>query len=175
MQNMEWASSWLGSEVDYFKFTVEGRGYVPVLSLGSLAAKLRYGGIEPLESTSEVPIFKRFFSGGTDSVRGYPYQKLGPLDAQGNPIGGMELMEGSLEWRFPIRSPLEGVVFSDFGNVAPIDWALFLGRNTLYRRCRTALLTIVGPLRFDVGYELNPPDPSPFAPYQLHFSIGQAF
>jgi outer membrane protein insertion porin family/translocation and assembly module TamA len=174
-QNVEWASSTLGSEVDYFKFTVEGRGYVPVLSLGSLAAKLRCGGIEPLESTSDVPIFKRFFAGGTDSVRGYPYQKLGPLDINGNPIGGMGLMEGSLEWRFPIRSPLEGVVFSDFGNVAytieRFSWA-----DTRYTAgVGLRYLTIVGPLRFDIGYELNPPENSPFTPYQVHFSIGQAF
>jgi outer membrane protein insertion porin family/translocation and assembly module TamA len=145
------------------------------LSLGSLAGKLRCGGIQPLESTSDVPIFKRFFSGGTDSVRGYPYQKLGPLDSQGNPIGGMGLMEGSMEWRFPIRSPLEGVVFSDFGNVA-YTIERFTWADTRYTAgVGLRYLTIVGPLRFDVGYELNPPDPSPFAPYQFHFSIGQAF
>ena len=175
LQNLEWASSWLGSEVDYFKFTIEGRGYVPVLSLGSLAARLRYGGIEPLESTSDVPIFKRFFCGGTDSVRGYPYQKLGPLDFAGNPIGGMGLMEGSLEWRFPIRTPLEGVVFSDFGNVASTIERFSWAETRYTAGVGLRYLTIVGPLRFDVGYELNPPEPSPFTPYQLHFSIGQAF
>jgi outer membrane protein assembly complex protein YaeT len=175
LQNMEWATSLLGSQVDYFKFTLEGRGYLPVLNLGSMAAKVKYGAIEPLENTSGVPIFKRFFSGGTDSVRGYPYQKLGLLDRFGDPIGGMELLEGSLEWRFPIRSPLEGVVFSDFGNVAPtigsISWA-----DTRYTAgVGLRYLTIVGPLRFDVGYELNPPDQRTFSPYQFHFSIGQAF
>lgn len=175
LQNMEWAGSILGSEVDYFKFSLEGRGYVPVLNLGTLAARLKYGAIEPLEDTSSVPIFKRFFCGGTDSVRGYPYQRLGPLAPDGNPIGGMELLEGSIEWRFPIRKPLEGAVFSDFGNVAPeID--SFSWDNTRYTAgVGLRYLTIVGPLRFDVGYELNPPKHTTFAPYQFHFSIGQAF
>jgi len=175
LQNMEWASSVLGSQVAYFKFTLEGRGYVPVFSYGTLAAKLRYGGIEPLEDTVEVPIFKRFFSGGTDSVRGYPYQRLGPLAADGNPIGGMELLEGSLEWRFPIQTPLEGAVFTDFGNVAPTI-SRFSWDDTLYTAgVGLRYLTIIGPLRFDVGYELNPPEHRPFAPYQFHFSIGQPF
>ena len=42
LQNMEWASSLLGSQVDYFKFTLEGRGYLPVLSYGSLAARVKW-------------------------------------------------------------------------------------------------------------------------------------
>lgn len=175
LQTIEWASSYLGSEVDYLKFTVEGRGYVPVSNLGTLAGRVRYGGIEPLESTSEVPIFKRFFCGGTDSVRGYPYQKLGPLDVNGNPIGGMEVLEGNLEWRFPIKQPLEGVVFSDFGNVSPTLQDFSWDKTRYTAGVGLRYLTIIGPLRFDVGYELNPPESRPFAPYQFHFSIGQAF
>ncbi|MGA2405054.1 MAG: BamA/TamA family outer membrane protein [Syntrophobacteraceae bacterium] len=175
LQNMEWAGSFLGSQVDYFKFTLDCRGYLPVLNLGSLAARLRYGAIEPLQGTSEVPIFKRFFLGGTDTVRGYPYQQLGPLDPSGDPIGGMALLEGGLEWRFPIRSPLEGVVFSDFGNIAHAVGNLSWDENRYTAGVGLRYLTIVGPLRFDVGYELNPPEPRPFLPYQFHFSIGQAF
>jgi outer membrane protein insertion porin family/translocation and assembly module TamA len=175
LQYAEWASSFLGSQVDYMKVSVDARGYVPVSRYGTLAAKLKYGAIEPLEGSRDVPIFKRFFSGGADSVRGYPYQKLGPLAADGDPIGGLGLLEGSLEFRFPIRMPLEGAVFSDFGNVAPtigsFSWA-----DTLYTvGVGVRYLTLVGPLRFDVGYALNPPKPVSFAPYQFYFSIGQAF
>ena len=175
LQNVEWASIGLGSEVDYFKLTIDGRGYLPTFDYGVLAAKLKWGGIEPLESTGVVPIFKRFFSGGTDSVRGYPYQRLGPLDSYGNPVGGMELLEGSLEWRFPIRKPFEGVIFFDFGNVAPtLD--RFSWNDTRYTAgAGFRYLTPIGPLRFDVGYELNPPEQNFFTPYQFHFSIGQAF
>lgn len=175
LQNMEWASTGLGSQVDYFKLTMEGRGYFPTFDFGVLAAKLKWGGIEPLENTTEVPIFKRFFSGGSDSVRGYPYQRLGPLDRFGNAIGGMELLEGSLEWRFPIRKPFEGVIFCDFGNVAP-DIDRFSWNDTRYTAgIGFRYMTLIGPIRFDVGYELNPPEQNFFTPYQFHFSIGQAF
>lgn len=108
-------------------------------------------------------------------MRGYPYQKLGPLAADGNPIGGMELLEGSLEWRFPLRQPVEGAVFSDFGDVAPAIGSLSWAETRYTVGVGLRWLTIVGPLRFDVGYELNPPEPARFAPYQFHFSIGQAF
>lgn len=175
LQYAEWASNYFGSQVNYLKFSVDGRAYVPVSKYGTLAAKFKYGAIEPLGQTSEVPIFKRFFSGGADSVRGYPYQRLGPLAADGDPIGGMELLEGSLEYRFPITKPLEGAIFSDFGNVAPtLD--SFSWQDTRYTAgVGLRYLTLVGPLRFDVGYELNPPEHVSFAPYQFYFSIGQAF
>jgi outer membrane protein assembly complex protein YaeT len=175
LQYAEWASSVLGSQVDYFKFSLDARGYIPLSKYGTLAGRLKYGAIEPLEGSADVPIFKRFFCGGADDVRGYPYQKLGPLAPDGNPIGGMELLEGSLEYRFPIRMPLEGALFSDFGNVAP-EIGSFSFSDTRYTvGVGVRYLTIVGPLRFDVGYELNAPEHVSFAPYQFYFSIGQPF
>ncbi|MEM5790224.1 MAG: BamA/TamA family outer membrane protein, partial [Syntrophobacteraceae bacterium] len=176
LQNIEWAANALGSEADYLRLTLEGRGYIPTWSYGVLAARLKWGGIEPVRSSADsIPIFKRLFSGGSDSVRGYPYQRLGPLDVDGNPIGGLGLLEGSLEWRFPIRKPFEGVLFFDFGNISSeinsFSWA-----DTRYTAgVGLRYLTIVGPLRVDFGYELNPPEQDFFSPYQVHFSIGQAF
>jgi outer membrane translocation and assembly module TamA len=33
----------------------------------------------------------------------------------------------------------------------------------------------VGPLRADVGYQLNPPSDAPFDRYEVYLSVGQAF
>lgn len=170
---LEWASSTLGSQVDFVKFTIEGRGYLPVWSRSVLAGKLKWGTIQRLENTQELPIFKRFFAGGSDSVRGWPYQKLGPLDKDGNPIGGLSLLEGSVEYRFPVRPPFEGVLFFDFGNVFLESFELSeLGYAA---GCGVRYQTPVGPLRVDFGYQLNPPEGDFFNPYQIQVSIGQAF
>jgi outer membrane protein insertion porin family/translocation and assembly module TamA len=175
--NVEWASVALGSEVDFVKLSLEGRGYVPLGSFGTLAGKLLWGSIYNLENTESIPIFKRFFAGGSNSVRGYPYQKLGPLDQLGNPIGGLALVEGSLETRFPLPfyKSLEGVLFFDFGNVYEERLAIFDKGLRYASGCGVRYLTPIGPVRFDVGYELNPPDQQFFHPYQFYFSIGQAF
>ncbi len=174
-ETLEWATAGLGSQVDYVKLILEGRGYVPLSKYGVLAAKLKWGGIQPLENTPYIPIFKRFFAGGGDSVRGYPYQKLGPLDQDGNPIGGMTLVEGSLEWRFPLPKSFEGVLFTDFGNVFERSFEVVWSNLRYTAGCGVRYLTLVGPLRLDVGYQLNPPDQDFFNPYQFYFSIGQAF
>jgi outer membrane protein assembly complex protein YaeT len=174
-QTIEWATAALGSQVDYVKLILEGRGYVPLSKYGVLAAKLRWGGIQTLENTLYIPIFKRFFAGGGDSVRGYPYQKLGLLDQYGNPIGGMTLVEGSLEWRFPLPQSFEGVLFTDFGNVYERSFDVLWKSLRYTAGCGVRYLTLVGPLRLDFGYQLNPPEGNFFNPYQFYFSVGQAF
>ncbi len=176
-ESVEWASSVLGSGVDYLKLSFDARGFIPLSTYGVLAMKIKWGDIEPLESTRNIPIFKRFFSGGGDSVRGYPYQRLGPLDASGEPTGGLTLLEGNEEWRFPLPvwKDLGGVIFMDYGNVYKdsfhIPWdelRCTAGGGLRYQ-------TPVGPISLDVGYQLNGPQQSFFSRYQVHFSIGQAF
>ena len=46
---------------------------------------------------SDLPPSLRFFAGGDQSVRGYAYQSLGPLDATGQVEGGKHLLDGSVE------------------------------------------------------------------------------
>ncbi len=164
----------LGSGFGYLKLVAEGRLFRP-LGPGVLASRLRIGTIDPFGATAadEVPIVKRFFSGGSTTVRGFEYQKLGPLDVDDDPVGGTSLVEASLEWRFPIWRQLGGVGFVDAGQVdlSPYTWRLddvfyATGLGLRYR-------TPVGPLRLDVGYLLNPPDGVQRA--RLHLSVGQAF
>lgn len=171
----EWGSRGLGSEVDFVKLTLEGRGYVPLERFGVMALRLRWGGIRELEDTSRVPVFKRFFSGGSNSVRGYPYQQLGPLDRDGDPYGGLTLVEGNADWRFPIRNSWEGVLFFDFGNVYKQSYEIVMDELKYTVGGGLRYQTPIGPVRLDVGYQLNPPDDPPFNRYQIHVSIGQAF
>lgn len=172
---LEWGGTATGSEVAFVKLGLEGRAYLPAYPLGVLAFRAKWGSIAELEDTTRIPIFKRYFSGGSTSVRGYPYQKLGPLDDEGNPMGGLTLLELSSEWRFPLKSSWEGVLFFDTGNVFESRYELLWDqlRSTVGAGLRYK--TPVGPLRLDVGYQLNPPDQDFFNRYQIHLSIGQAF
>ncbi len=174
----EWASQWTGSQTSYLKSSAEFRSYIPVLSGLTFGIRGKWGTIVNLEDDDSVPIFKRFFAGGSSSVRGYPYQKLGPLDEEGNPTGGESLLEGNLELRFPLKlfgHNLEGVVFFDFGQVYEKQVSLSLSKIRYTTGCGLRYKTPIGPLRLDIGYQLNPPGHDFFGPFQLHFSIGQAF
>ncbi len=164
----------LGSQVNYVKGTLQLIGYKEILNL-VFAKSITVGFIQPFggDGTFSVPIFKRFFAGGSTSMRGFPFQKLGPLDSNEDPIGGNSLLVGSFEIRFPIYKDFGGVVFFDYGNVYTNEFEYKLDQLKYAPGIGLRYNTIIGPIRFDFGYALNP-EPG-IRRYQFFFSIGQAF
>jgi outer membrane translocation and assembly module TamA len=173
--NQEFAPTFLGSQIQFVRTIAEVRRYQ---SLGNtdyiLAGKLKFGIIDPIQSTSDIPIFRRFFAGGYNSVRGYRLDYLGPRDASGNPIGGQALIEGSLEARIPIYKEFRAVAFLDFGNVYLDIKDIDVGQLKYSSGVGLRYQTIIGPIGVDLGFPLNPIDPSRDK-YRFHFTIGQAF
>ncbi len=149
------------------------RGYFDVSGSENLVVALRgsVGGIIG-DSTIVIPKDKRFFSGGGGSVRGYEFQKVGPLDAELDPEGGRSLVEVSAELRFRVNK--YGVVlFIDGGNVfddeiPKFDEELQWGAGIGFR-----YYAGFGPARVDVAIPLNKRDfDDSFA---FYISLGQAF
>lgn len=172
---VETALKAVGSEVEFVRVEADLRHVLPLpMKDWYLAARAQGGVIYALPGTDRIPLIRRFFPGGADSVRGYPYQLLGPLDRGGKPLGGTSMAIGSLEVRFPIWQALGGVVFVDAGNAwERVEDSLGGLRYTTGFGLRYN--TPVGPIRLDIGYELNPPSGEPFEPYQVYLSVGQAF
>ncbi len=118
------------------------------------AQSVRAGFLEPFEGTP-VPFVTRLRAGGEYSVRGYRTESLGPLDAEGNALGGEVLFILNEELHFPIwGDQLSGLAFFDAGNVwqatDTLDSELF---TTLGVGLRAS--TPAGPLRLDVGFPLD--------------------
>lgn len=164
----------LGSEVNFLRPVAELRQVVPLGGRWYLAGRVRGGFVQTLGGTDRVPLIRRFFLGGADSVRGFPYQRLGPLDSAGVPLGGVVAIEGSVELRFPLVGDLGGVIFIDAGNTwTDVDVRL----PTIYYTAGFGLRyqTPVGPLRLDFGYQVNPPPGDHLARYEFYLTVGQAF
>ena len=106
-------------------------------------------------------------------MRGFPFQKLGPLDENNDPLGGNSLIVGNFEFRFPVYDELGGVVFFDYGNVYLDSFEYKLDDLRYAIGAGLRYNTIIGPVRFDFGYALNP-NPE-LSRYQLWISVGQAF
>ncbi|MGV8074156.1 MAG: autotransporter assembly complex family protein [Syntrophobacteraceae bacterium] len=125
------------------------------------------------DETKAIPADLRFYAGGGGSVRGYPYQMIGPI-INGKSIGGRSILELSGEFRFKVTETFGFVAFVDGGNAYesnypdlshPIRWGAGAGLR---------YYTAFGPLRLDVGMPVNPPS-NVSDPFQIYISIGQAF
>ncbi len=89
-----------------------------------------------------------FFDSATKKMAHLPSSAFTP-----RPLGGSTLLEGSVEYRFPISGPLGGAMFVDGG---------FLGQNSLnFTSTGQSAVTpgiglryysLVGPIRIDLGY-----------------------
>lgn len=172
----ELALDFLGGNLQFSRTVAEARGYRSLGHTGLvLAARLKFGVIEPIQGTGEIPVFRRFFAGGYGSVRGYRFDYLGPRNAAGTPVGGEAVLEGNVEMRLPLFKEFQGLAFFDFGNVYfrtqevdPGHLKYAAGFGVRYR-------TPIGPVGVDVGFPLNRIDSRQDPPYRFIFSIGQQF
>lgn len=180
--HVEQAGRWMWGNFNYFEVVGHGRHY---LSLGRrlvVANRLRVGTIDPVGDLDDnVPFQKRYFLGGSTSLRGWGRFEVSPLSGAGLTIGGLSMIDGSVEVRMPVWGKVGLVGFLDYGNVWNEGWKFDV--NDLRYDVGPGLryLTPIGPARFDFGYQLNPiegllvnGEPQK-RQWRVHFSIGQAF
>lgn len=179
--HLEQAGKWLGGTYDYYELTTEGRYFHPFGPVVA-AVQARVGSIDAFgEQETRVPFFKRYFLGGATNLRGWGRFEVSPLSGGGLPIGGASFLNFSTELRASVWRSLGAVVFLDGGNVWSKPWDINV--NDLRYDIGPGLRyqTPIGPIRADIGYQLNPvpgllvngkPEARRF---RFHFSIGQAF
>jgi outer membrane protein assembly complex protein YaeT len=176
--------------------------YYQVNSHLVFARNTRVGLDSPFGNDANIPLPEKLFMGGSNSHRGFSINQAGPRDPQtGYPIGGNALFFNSFELRLRMPQKRLGfVLFNDTGNVFTT-----IRRMRLLKFSQTRPLTDVdtldydsdavgvglryktpvGPLSFDVGYNLNPPrynvttngvvGVQQLARFQFFLSVGQSF
>ncbi len=101
----------------------------------------------------ELPPLIRFFTGGDETVRGYRYLSLAPLDSLGDVLGGPALLTGSAEIDYQVMDRWLIAGFTDAGNA--------LERLSL-RGLRQSVgggiryVSPIGLIRFDVAVAMSP-------------------
>lgn len=176
----EKAGNFLGGSFNYSEMMASGRVYVPLGESATWASRVRAGSLFAAD-TARLPFFKRYFLGGSNSVRGWGRYEVSPLTAGGLPVGGKSMTEASTELRLRFGSSFGAVVFLDGGTVRPGssdfgigEWRWAAGPGLRYE-------TPIGPVRVDLGIQLTPIDglvvdgKPERRRWRLHFSLGQAF
>jgi len=179
--HFERAGSVLQGDYDFAEMVLEGRYYLTIADSVVVAVKSRGGSIgTPRGENLAVPFYRRYWLGGSNSLRGWGRFEVSPL-FEGQPVGGHTMLESAAELRVPVWKNLSAVLFADAGNVWNNAWAFDLGDLRYDVGPGLRYHTPVGPVRLDLGYQLNQipgliVNGKPEARrYRFHFSIGQAF
>ncbi len=112
-----------GSTLEYYKVELNHKRYLPVGKKSTilLRGEVNYGG--GLKGLSGPPPFEYFYTGGSQSVRGFQANSLGPRPADGSSsrsLGGAFETVGGVEFLFPPSEESESLrlsLFADIGNV----------------------------------------------------------
>ena len=180
----------LGSSANFTRLVGQYSSYRPITHSGVIwANSIRLGLAMPFAG-SFVPTSQRFFAGGGTTLRGFPINGAGPQRAVSVcppgqttncsqisvPFGGNQLfiLNSELRYPIPIISNLGGVIFYDGGNVySHVRFSDFVEHYTSTIGLGFRYSTPVGPVRIDIGRNLNPmPGINPF---QFFITLGQAF
>jgi translocation and assembly module TamA len=87
------------TDLGFFKASFNTSHYLEIVEKPNVLLAVRAGmGAIAGQLAADIPADLRFYAGG-GSIRGYPYQKVGPLQ-YGNPVGGRSIQELSVEFRF---------------------------------------------------------------------------
>lgn len=157
------ASDKLASDISFVQ--LQG-GLKAISTLGSDDRIIARGnlGRTVTQDFDQLPTSLRFFTGGGTSVRGYGYQALGPVDDDGDVVGGKYLMVGSLELEHSLNGKWGVAVFYDAGNAAD-DLSVKLERGAGFGfRWKSP----VGPVRVDLASAISREG----QPWRLHINIG---
>jgi len=159
-----------GGDFSYTRLWVNYRTYHKIGDF-TIAFKLLAGGIKSSDSSKFIPVEDRFYSGGSNSVRGWNRAELGPKRESGTPLGGSSILEASVEVRFPLFWRLSAVAFVDTGNTWVEEYTFPLNELAYAIGPGLRIDTPIGPIRFDVGFPVWNEKKNP----QFFISVGQAF
>jgi len=147
----------------YFDLSGDGRS---VLGTRALLASIQGAG------TFDLPPDQRLYAGGSDTVRGFRYQSIGPQFADGRPTGASSIDAVSLEFRQRLWSDYGFAAFVDAGqastNSIPFNGSVAVGAGVGAR-----YYTSIGAVRVDVAMPVTREKNGDA--FEIYVSIGQAF
>ncbi|MBQ7402517.1 MAG: outer membrane protein assembly factor BamA [Lentisphaeria bacterium] len=171
------ASRALGGSHDYLRLELKGSNYYSffdkmlILSLGA-----KVGMIGMLDDwDGDVPLYERYFLGGGDTIRGFPYRSIGPVDSYGDNMGGNFMYLFTAEISHPIWRFIRGAAFVDVGGATDFRQNPFSHVNIgVGYGLRIKLPAVNAPIKLDLAYPVLNNQPGVSSRLRFHFNMGFA-
>lgn len=158
----------LGSDVSYEQLYFRGK-LIYKLPKGRLLLRSELG-LTDVNDIDRLPVSVRYFAGGSNSVRGYDYKSLGPMEPnkktkedEDEVVGGNNLLVNSVEYDYKFKPNWAAAAFVDIGNAADdlnLDFKRGVGLGLRW-------ISPIGPIRVDVARGLDDPKR-----WNFHISMG---
>ncbi|MGH1485380.1 MAG: autotransporter assembly complex protein TamA [Cellvibrionaceae bacterium] len=151
------------SEETFLYLYLSAKSIIPLGDSGRFLSRIEFGNIST-DDFDELPPSQRFFTGGSQSVRGYGYKDIGEENSQGNNIGGQYLFTSSIEIDYLFYGNYGAALFYDIGDAANSrDFSLKTAAGLGFR-----YKSPIGMIRVDLAHPFDDPDEN----VRLHISIG---
>ncbi|MGD8394360.1 MAG: BamA/TamA family outer membrane protein [Candidatus Eiseniibacteriota bacterium] len=172
--NAAWSDTDLIAEASYGVLELDLRRYHPLGDAHLVALRQTFGLSLPRGTTRVMPVWRRQYAGGASDMRSYARRTLGPLDDDGDGLGGELATVSVVELRLLREHWLGVALFGEMGGV----WGKLAEVRPATLRFGAGfglrLRTPVGPVRADFGHKVGGYDRRLDA-WIYHLSIGEAF
>ncbi len=174
----EWSNQFTGYFMDgsnnFVKTSLKLRYHRKITPFTILASGLEVSMMDSPEGLYGIPINERLYAGGPNSLRGFGYQLVGPLDDDRAPVGGrLKIVSNLFEVRQTLYKVFGAAAFLDVGNV----WFTMTRPKLKDFRYSPGLgiriNTPIGMARVDYGINIDPKPEEPSG--RFWFSLGHAF
>ena len=164
-----------GSSNNFYRLEAKYSGYFSFFDNAIIVMTgLRAGVVSCFNRNDSTPIFERYFLGGGDTLRGFSYRDVSPLDSSGHPQGGSTMLLGTLEISHPIWSFIRGAAFVDVGNTWENPYSFGPGGINMGvgYGLRLMLPMINAPIKLDLAYPVVNNQDNLSRKFRFHFNMG---
>lgn len=182
----EYAGGPMGGTLDFWKARLGTTWWIPIKRQGSgilrqnkqiFVLNVKADWAQPHGDLDEIPIFERFFLGGSQSVRGTRLRSIGPIDDRGNILGGTKSFQYNVEYVFALSPQLRVKAFHDAGQAWLSDEEIRLSemRRTAGLEFEVFAPVFNVPFRFFWAYNFDPLEIFGEQRSTFEFAIGSTF
>ena len=163
MQKISFEIGGLGGDEDFYIFEASNTFYYPVVETfwgGDITFSWRTDfGYGKGKGGDDLSLFKRYFPGGINSVRGFKPRTLGPKDENGSEYGGAKEFVNNFDLIFPFieSAGLKIVTFYDMGQAFDDNQSVDFGELRKSWGWGFRWISPLGPfpLRLEFGYPID--------------------
>ncbi|MGH8616619.1 MAG: outer membrane protein assembly factor BamA [Burkholderiales bacterium] len=141
-----------GGNLRFYKLSYEHTQYFPLTQDLTLALRGEIGYGDGYNNLP-LPFFRNFYTGGPTSIRGFYPASVGPVNIDGNPIGGSKKIIGSGELLFPIPGLTQDKAwrFSVFTDTGFVDDSYDFGKLRVSAGFGVSWISPFGPLKVSMA------------------------